>query len=109
MNKTICNKCGYEFYISDLSTIAKDDLLVKYFACPACGEKYHVFTSDSKMRELVEQRQAIQTKIRIGHAHKFRKQELQKYAQKLAKINREQKKIMPQLEKLGEEILREEI
>ena len=58
MNETtLCNKCGREFTIDAhrFGSIREGDFVVQYFSCPACGERYHVFTSDKEMRELVGQ------------------------------------------------------
>ena len=99
MDKTTsCNKCGQEFTIDEhrFGTIREGDFVVQYFSCPACGERYHVFTSDKEMRELVGRRKAVQAQIRMGHAKKFNRKTLRKY---------EQEKMMPALKATGEKIL----
>jgi len=108
MDKTTsCNKCGQEFTIDEhrFGTIREGDFVVQYLSCPACGERYHVFTSDKEMRELVGRRTAVQAQIRMGHAKKFNRKTLRKYAQELERIKRKQEKIMPTLKAIGEKIL----
>lgn len=105
---SVCNKCGMEF-IPDkslLGEIQKDDLVVQYFTCPECGERYHVFTSNSEMRALIEQRRAVQMKIRAAFAKKFREKVIREYERELDQIKQKQESIWPQLKKLGEEITR---
>ena len=108
MNETtICNKCGQEFVIDEhrFGSIRDGDFVVQYLSCPACGERYHVFTSDKEMRELVGRRKAVQAQIRMGHAKKFNRKTLRKYAQELERIKRKQEKMMPALKATGEKIL----
>lgn len=108
MNKNIeCNKCGSEFLLDEsrFGVIKKDDLVVEYFSCPVCGEKYHVFTSNSEMRALVKKRKAVQLKIRAAFTKKFREKTLQKYEQELDQIKKEQQAILPRLKCAGEKIL----
>lgn len=104
---TSCNKCGQEFTIDahHFGTIREGDFLVLYFSCPACGERYHVFTSDKEMRELMGRRKAVQAQIRMGHAKKFNRKTLRKYEQELERIKRKQEKMMPGLKAIGEKIL----
>ena len=108
MNDTAtCNKCGHEFTadVHCFGTIKQGDFVVQYLSCPACGERYHVFTSDKEMRELVGQRKAVQAQIRMGHAKKFNRQTLRKYAQEMERIKRKQEKMAPALKAVGEKIL----
>jgi len=108
MNDTsICNKCGQEFAVDEhrFGTIKEGDFVVQYLSCPACGARYHVFTSDKEMRELVGRRKAVQEQIRMGHAKKFNRKTLRKYEQELERIKRNQEKMMPSLKAIGEKIL----
>ena len=104
---TSCNKCGQEFTLDEhrFSSIREGDFVVQYFSCPACGERYHVFTSDKEMRELVGRRKAVQAQIRMGFAKKFNRKTLRKYEQELERIKRKQEKMMPTLKATGEKIL----
>lgn len=107
---TTCNKCGQEFAVDvhRLSTVKEGDFVVQYLSCPGCGERYHVFTSDKEMRELVGRRKAVQQQIRMGHAKKFNRKTLRKYEQELDRIKRKQEKMWPALKATGEKILRGE-
>ena len=108
MNDTsICNKCGQEFAVDEhrFGTIKEGDFVVQYLSCPACGARYHVFTSDKEMRELAGRRKAVQAQIRMGHAKKFNRKTLRKYEQELERIKQKQEKMMPTLKAAGEKIL----
>lgn len=104
---TICNKCEQEFTADEhrFGTIKEGDFVVTYLSCPFCGARYHVFTSDREMRELVGRRKAVQAQIRMGHAKKFNRKTLRKYEQELERIKRKQEKMMPALKAVGEKIL----
>lgn len=104
----ICSECGGEF-IPDKSLfgeIQKDDLVVQYFTCPNCGKRYHVFTSDSEMRALIERRREVQMKIRAAFAKKFREKVIREYERELVQIKQKQESRLPRLKRLGEEIIR---
>ena len=105
-----CNGCREQFVMDDsrLASIKEGDLEVQFFSCPTCGEKYLFFASDSKMRELVRQRKAVQMEIRAGHAKKFKEKTLKKYMQEYEKIKNEQEKMFPELKAKGEKLLRGE-
>lgn len=110
MNYVYCNKCGKGFYTDDdtLHTIKKDGLTVQYFSCPYCEGRYHVFTTDARMQALIEQRKAVQLKIKAAFAKKFREKAIRKYEKELDQIKRQQKKLMPELKAAGEKILKGE-
>lgn len=110
MNYVHCNKCGKGFYTGEdnLSIIKKDDLTVQYFSCPYCEERYHVFTADAQMQALIEQRKAVQLKIKAAFAKKFREKTIRKYEKELDQIKRQQKKLLPELKAAGEKILKGE-
>ncbi len=109
MNTVDCNKCGYSFVPEDAccGTIEEGDLLVQYFCCPNCRKKYHAFTSDPRMRELIEQRKAVHMKIKAAFAKKFREKTIREYEKELDRIKRQQKKLLPGLKAAGEKILRQ--
>lgn len=104
-----CDKCG-KWITHDtafFSTIEKDGLKVLHFSCPFCGEKYHVHTENAEMHELIGRRTAVQTMIRVAREKKLRRQTIRKYQRELQKIIQKQKKLMPELKRLGEAILKE--
>ena len=107
MNNITCDKCGQVFAldISCFGTVQKDDLIVQYFFCPGCGTKYQYLTSDTKMRELMERRKAVQKQVLAGHAKRFRRKTLRKYEREIEQIKQEQQQIMPALKEAGEKIL----
>jgi len=107
MNGTICNNCGHQFVVDEfrLGMTKKDDLEVQYFSCPACRAKYLLFTSDSRMRNLVERRKAVQMKLRAARLNKFREKTIEKYVRELDQIKKEQEGLLPELKAAGEAIL----
>lgn len=102
-----CNKCGRQFAEADycLRSIQDGDLEIQYFSCPACGAEYHVLTTDSKMRSLIERRKAVQLKIKAAHAKRFKERTFKKYLREYEQIKKEQVKIFPKLKAQGEKIL----
>lgn len=104
-----CNECGAQFVVDDsrIGSVKKDDLDVRYLSCPSCGAKFLIFVSDSKMRSLVEQRKAVQMKIKAAHAKRFKERTFKKYMREYDKIKKEQEDMIPALRAAGEKILRE--
>lgn len=107
MNNAQCNKCGKWFAldVSLYGVVQANNLAVQYFSCPACGERYHVLTLNDNMRALIENRKAVQAKIRMAHAKKFRKQTIKEYIKELDSIKAQQEKLFQELKPLGEAIL----
>ena len=102
-----CNECGAQFVIDDsrIASIKEGDLEVQYLACPSCGAKYLVFVSDSRMRELVQRRKAVQMKIKAAHAKRFKERTFKKYMKEYEKIKKTQKEMFPVLKAAGEKLL----
>lgn len=105
-----CNECGAQFVIDDsrIASIKEGDLEVQYISCPSCGAKYLSFATDSRMRELVRQRKAVQAKIKAAHAKRFKERTFKKYLREYEQIKKEQEKIFPELKAQGEKILHKE-
>lgn len=99
----VCDKCSHEFAVSRVSIeeIHRGDITVQYFSCSACLEKYHVCTTDPTMRQLIMKRVEIQNSI-AGSPSARKSRRLK---DRLDKIIAQQKKLIPELEKLGKEIL----
>lgn len=102
-----CDKCGASFIIDDsrFASITEGDLEVQYFSCPSCGAKYLSFASDSKMRDLIQQRRAVQTKIQAARAKMFKAQVIKKYMREYEKIKKKQEKLLPDLRARGWKVL----
>lgn len=110
MNNVQCNECGKWFALDgSLYGVAEaGGLTVRYFSCPACGEKYHVLTLNDEMRKLIEKRKAIQAKVRAAHTKKFREKTIKGYIKELDDIKAKQEKLFQELKPLGEKIIRGE-
>ena len=102
-----CNKCGQQFTVDDsrMGSLRDGDLEVQYFSCPACGAKYHILTTNSTMRSLIERRKAVQLKIKAAHAKRFKERTFKKYMREYNQIKKEQEDMMPALRATGEELL----
>lgn len=88
--------------------IERDGLKVKYFSCPACGAKYNILTSDSKMESLIKKREIVQTKIRLSFSKKLSEKTIHKYERELDEIRKQQMALSEELKVRGEKILRSE-
>lgn len=104
-----CNKCGQQFTVDDsrMGSLRDGDLEVQYFSCPACGAKYHILTTNSTMRSLIERRKAVQLKIKAARAKRFKESTFKKYLREYEQIKKEQEKIFPELKAQGENLLHE--
>lgn len=107
MNTVYCNECKNKFALDEplFHTIKKDGLTVQYFVCPHCGMKYHVFTADAQMQELVEQRKAAENKLRIAVTKGFRKKIFNRYEKECKRIKKKQEDLESTLKPLGEKII----
>ncbi len=112
MNKNItcnvtCDKCGHDFAVNqeDFEKIRRGNIIVQYFRCPACLRKYHVCTTDPKMRQLIRKRLEIQNDIAGGRMNPMSVRKAHKLQGKLDKVTAQQNKLSPKLKRLGEEIL----
>lgn len=110
MNMIDCDNCKASLVLDDsyMGILKKGDFVVKYIFCPVCGAKYQAFTTDTEMRQLIEQRKAVQLKIKAAFAKKFREKTIRKYEKELDQIKRQQKKLLPELKAAGEKILKGE-
>lgn len=105
---TLCNKCGKSFAADPalFEQVESGDLVVQYFSCPECGEKYQVITTNTEMRKLIEERKSTQQSITAARTKKFRQKTIQQYVKELDRIITRQKRLLPELKRRGEEILR---
>lgn len=107
--KITCDKCGHDFAINqaDFEEIRRGDITVQYFRCPACLAKYHVCTTNTEMRKLIKERLEIQNRIAGGHEKPLPVGTAYKLKHRLDKVIARQGKLMPDLKKRGEKILKE--
>lgn len=101
----ICNRCGESFSMGEISQITDGDIEVQFFCCTNCGKAYHILTTDSEMRKLIDQRCAVARKISRSIAAKCREKTLRRHMQEDAKIKKAQEAIAPELKKRGEELI----
>lgn len=103
-----CNGCGRDFPLDPyyVDTLRDGDLEVQYFTCPACRTRYHILTTDTAMRQLIQKHKALASAIKAAKAKGFQESTFRKYLARLDKVKAEQMKILPALTKRGEEILK---
>ena len=92
---------------SCLGSIRDGDLEVQYFSCPVCGAKFHILTTNSVMRDLIERRKAVQLKIKMARIKRFKEHTFKKYLREYEQIKKDQEKIFHSLKAQGEKILLE--
>ncbi len=103
----ICDCCKAEFKVDNANILkaTEDDIEVQYFECPDCKRKYMVIVIDSRMRELINQRQLLTSQIGLARRKHFRKSTINGYIAKMEKLKAEQIKLSKQLEPIGKKIL----
>lgn len=109
MKKVTCDKCRHDFSVNqaDFEKIRRGDIIVQYFRCPACLAKYHVCTTNTEMRKLIDERLEIQNRIAGGRVKVLPVGTAYKLKHRLDKVIARQKKLMLDLKNRGEKILRE--
>ena len=107
MNKIKCDKCGGEFTLtpSGVFVITEEDLRVTYFTCPMCNSVYNLITTDTRMRELFDERKKLERLIAIEHSRQFRRKTVNKHLTRLGVIKKEQIVLAEDLKAKGNEIL----
>lgn len=108
MNQAVtCNNCREMFVVenNNISTMMDGNLEVQYFSCPKCGKKYLVLATDGEMRELIARYKKIAMRLRIAHKSKSRSATIRKYERELEAVKKSQMKKLPELKRLGQEVL----
>lgn len=105
----VCNKCkrDNEAIAEDIQTAELEDLEIKYFECPYCLTKYVCFAADAEMRELVEQRKAVEQQLLAAHKKRFTAKTIQQYITAREKNMAAQNARLPKLKRRAERLLRE--
>lgn len=105
-----CDKCKRPISTKGLKiqSVINGDYQTAFFACPHCGEKYHVNTTDGAQRDLLSEQQAWMEKIKLGRRKKFRQKTLNSYQRHLEENAGKVKERAEKLAKIGEKLLRGE-
>ena len=63
-----CDRCGTPFSIqtAGIRSTWSGDYMVQYFTCPGCHHRYQILTTDTELRQTVQQHKKIAAKIRMG-------------------------------------------
>ena len=75
------------------------------FFLSGLGAKYHILTTDSTMRDLIERRKTVLLKLKAARAKRFRERVFQEYLREHEQIKKVQEKIFPELKAQGEKLL----
>jgi hypothetical protein len=88
---TKCNECGELFAQKGIRLQEKrlGEYEVQYFACPFCGKKYQILTTDEDMRELIERKKEIWRGIRMAGQGNVGQRTIKRYKKKLAIVDKE--------------------
>ena len=101
-----CDRCGTPFSIQTAGIRSSWwDSRVRFFPCPGCHHRYQILTTDTELRQTVQQHKKIAAKIRMGQSKNFRPGTLKKYQAEMKKLEAEQKKRLDDLMDKGNEIL----
>lgn len=75
-----CDRCGTPFSIqtAGIRSTWSGDYMVQYFTCPGCHHRYQILTTDTELRQTVQQHKKIAAKIRMGQSKNFRPGTLKK-------------------------------
>ena len=85
-----CDRCGTPFSIqtAGIRSTWSGDYMVQYFTCPGCHHRYQILTTDTELRQTVQQHKKIAAKIRMGKSKNFRSGTLKKYQAEMEKLGR---------------------
>ena len=84
-----CDRCGTPFSIqtAGIRSTWSGDYMVQYFTCPGCHHRYQILTTDTELRQTVQQHKKIAAKIRMGKSKNFRPGTLKKYQAEMEKLD----------------------
>lgn len=102
-----CNAC-HRFMSSKrlpFGVAEEGEFQVTYFACPMCGHKFQVLTTDGELRELQERQKEVQAKIAQGREKRFRAKTMKQCAGEERKIAEAMKERADGLRETGDRIL----
>ena len=94
MSTIYCDKCHFEWDSSKtlfetMCLNEKDDVRMRYFQCPECGEEYIVDITDYELRKQIAIFKKMKKKyIRMYHAHESETR-LRNYGERLENVQRE--------------------
>ena len=59
-----CDRCGTPFSIqtAGIRSTWSGDYMVQYFTCPGCHHRYQILTTDTELRQTVQQHKKIAAK-----------------------------------------------
>ena len=106
-NMMECDACHRYMSTKSLQFgIARDgEYEVTYFACPMCGRKYQVLTTDEELRALQDRQKEVREKINQGREKRFRPKTMKQYAKEARRIAEGMKTRAYELRQIGDRIL----
>lgn len=110
MAEIICDACQKQIDANDSSAYGhfkSGDIVVQYLRCPHCGKKYHVLTTNSELRQMIDERKAIELQLRMAQAKHFKAKTIRQYIKEFEKLKNKQLVLADALKVIGQQLLEE--
>lgn len=106
-NMMECDACHRFMSTKSLQFGIKEDgeYQVTYFACPMCGHKFQILTTNGELRRMQAEYQEVREKIAQGRERRFRPKTMKKYTREARKIAEAMKERGDSLRETGDRIL----
>ena len=94
MSNIYCDKCKFEWKPTekDFKTIklnGQDDIRMRFFQCPECGEEYIIDVTDREIREQISILKKMKKKYIRMFDHHASVPRLRRYGEKLERVQKE--------------------
>lgn len=108
MAEIICDACQKQIDMNDSSALGSfkaGDIVVQYLRCPHCGKKYHMLTTNSELRQMIDQRKTIELQLKMAHAKHMREKVIRRRLKELNKLKNKQTELADALKIIGTQLL----
>lgn len=108
MAEVICDSCAKQIDMNDSSALGSfkhGDIVVQYLRCPHCGKKYHMLTTNSELRQLIDKRKALELSLKMAHAKHMREKVIRRQLKELKKLKNKQVELADALKVIGIQLM----
>lgn len=108
MAEIICDSCEKQIDMNDSSALGSfksGDIVVQYLRCPHCGKKYHMLTTNSELRQLIDKRKALELSLKLAHAKHLREKVIRRQIKELNKLKNKQVELGNALKVVGVQLM----
>lgn len=108
MPEVICDSCGKQIDMNDSSALGsfkQGDIVVQYLRCPHCGKKYHMLTTNTELRQLIDKRKALEMSIKMAHVKRMREKVIRRQIKELNKLKNKQVELADALKVVGIQLM----